>query len=85
MILELDGANKACLPMLPTKYADLYRLVMNKGIDTASTFTLEDRLALSGSVAGTTKALELQNGLLVFDDPNFGTRQQQNCFSRRYH
>lgn len=51
---------------------DFYKIEMNKGTDTTSTFTFKDDFTLNGptSGAGVDKALKLQNGKLILDDPN---------------
>lgn len=51
---------------------ELYKIEMNKGSDTTSTFTFEDYFTLNGptSGAGVDKALELQNGKLILNDPD---------------
>ena len=71
-ILELSGQGEHAFTNASTISPELYRIVMNKGIDTASTFTMRNTVALQGTSTGATKAVELQNGLLVFDHPNFG-------------
>ena len=71
-ILELIGDNEAVYERTGGSNSVLYRIVMNKGIDTAATFTLKNTFALRGTSTGATKAVELQNGLLIFDHPNFG-------------
>ena len=71
-ILELIGDNEAVYERTGGSNPVLYRIVMNKGIDTAATFTLKNTFALQGTNTGATKAVELQNGLLIFDHPNFG-------------
>ena len=71
-ILELSGEGKHAFTNASTISPELYRIVMNKGIDTASTFTMRNTIALQGTSTGATKAIELQNGLLIFDHPNFG-------------
>ncbi|WP_462319742.1 hypothetical protein, partial [Marinilabilia sp.] len=51
---------------------ELYRVELNKGADTTSTFIFEDNFTLTGptSGVGVDKALELQNGKLILNDPN---------------
>lgn len=71
-ILELTGEGNYAFTNASNITPEFYRVVMNKGADTASTFTFEDIFELRGPVAGTNKAVELQNGLLIFDDPDFG-------------
>ncbi|WP_026210659.1 T9SS type A sorting domain-containing protein [Flexithrix dorotheae] len=46
---------------------DLYRIIMNKGTDTTSTFTFNSEFTLSGSTNGSEKALELQAGNLILN------------------
>ena len=49
----------------------LYRALMNKGTDSTYSFTFNDDFNLTGSTSGSgqEKALELQNGKLVLNDP----------------
>jgi len=51
---------------------DLYKIEMDKGTDTASTFTFEDNFTLNGPTSGVgiPKAIKLQNGKLILNDPN---------------
>ena len=49
---------------------DFYRIVINKGVNQDSTFTFEDEFNLLGATDDTPKALELQNGTLILDDPD---------------
>lgn len=71
-ILELSGEGDHSFTNASGITPDLYRVVMNKGGDTTSTFTLKNVFTLSGTATGPTKALELKNGLLIFDYPDFG-------------
>jgi hypothetical protein len=72
VILELQGENNNSYYRTSTSVPDFYRVVMNKGSDQDSTFTFSDDFTLSGptSGAGVLKALELQNGTLILDDPD---------------
>ena len=67
--LELSGAGNYSFTNASSVTPDLYRVVMNKGVDTASTFIFHDRIVLNGPTAGVDKALTLENGLVIFDDP----------------
>ena len=71
-VLELSGQGNHSFTNASPISPELYRVVMNKGIDTASTFTLKNTFTLRGTSTGLTKAVELQNGLLIFDHPDFG-------------
>ena len=71
-ILELIGIEDGVYERTGGNNPELYRIVMNKGIDTSSTFTLKNTFTLQGTSTGPTKALELQNGLIIFDHPDFG-------------
>ncbi len=46
---------------------EFYRIVANKGTDITSTFEFADGFTLLGPTSGATKALELQNGLLILN------------------
>lgn len=48
--------------------AELYRLIVNKGTDQSSTFTIDNNFTLSASSSGVTKPLELQNGTLILNN-----------------
>lgn len=71
-VLELIGSDNGTYERTGGSNPSLYRIVMNKGIDTSSVFILENTVSLSGTSTGPTKALELQNGLLIFDHSDFG-------------
>ena len=46
---------------------EFYRIEVNKGTSKASSFEFADGFTLEGTTSGATKALELQNGLLVLN------------------
>ena len=69
--LELSGGGKYAFTNASSITPDLYRVVMNKGVDTASTFTFNNNIVLNGPTVGANKALTLENGLLIFNDPTF--------------
>ena len=68
VILELAGDTSARLYNAAT-IPNLYRIVMNKGGDQSLSFTFEDNFYLNGRTDTTNKAIELQNGTLVLNDP----------------
>ncbi len=72
VILELQGENSDSLYTTGGVVPDLYRIVLNKGSNQDSTFTFSNNFTLNGPTSGVdvSKALELQNGTLVLDDPN---------------
>lgn len=69
--LTLTGENDASYTRTSGDVPDLYRIIMNKGVDTTYTFTLNDDVLLSGPTNTTRKTLILQNGKIVFDDADF--------------
>ncbi len=46
---------------------DLYRIIMDKGVDTTNTFTFNTVFTLSGPTTSVPQAVELQNGKLIFN------------------
>jgi len=68
VILEFQGDNNQQYYRSSNNIPDLYRIVVNKGTDQINTFTFEDDFTLRGSTNGTTKAIELQNGILKLND-----------------
>ncbi len=68
-ILEITGTANASLTVTGGSTPDLFRLVMNKGTDITSTFSLNDPIVLNGTTNTATKAIELQKGLLIVNEP----------------
>ena len=68
--LELQGDGNMSYSRTSSSVPQLYRLITNKGNSTASSFTFNKSIVLSGSTsgAGVSKAVELQNGLLVLNN-----------------
>lgn len=71
VILELQGESDNNYTRTSTSTPDLYRVVMNKGIDQTYSFTFNDDFTLSNPTASI-QPIELQNGLLVINDTNIG-------------
>jgi hypothetical protein len=67
-ILEIAGSEDATFTSSTNQIAELYRIVVNKGSDTSSVFSANADFNLLGSSNGSTKALELQNGLFVVNN-----------------
>ena len=70
--LALKGKGDHTYSVYSGAIAGLHSLIMDKGTDTTSSFTFEDNFTLHGptSGAGVDKAIELQNGRLILNDPN---------------
>lgn len=70
--LTLTGESNSNYSVNSGQIASLYNLVIDKGTSQLSTFTFNNDFDLFGptSGAGVTKALELQNGTLILNDPN---------------
>lgn len=71
VILELKGTGSHSFTNNTSSVAELYRLIMNKGTDTTSSFTFNDDFNLNGSVATSTAdslAMVIQNGKLILDN-----------------
>jgi hypothetical protein len=70
--LFLDGNNSMTYNLINGTVPQLYRLVINKGISQATTarFNLDFVLNGPSSGAGIPKALELQNGTFIYNNPN---------------
>ena len=69
--LELKGEGTNTYTRTSTAVPQLYRLIMNKGTDATSSFIFDRHFTIGGLTNGASKAIELQNGLLVLDDTNF--------------
>ena len=71
VILELTGENSAQYTRTDDPAMELYRLVVNKQGTTSPSFIFNDDFTLNGptSGAGIPKALDLQNGNLILNDP----------------
>ena len=67
-ILELAGNNDGVLSSSTNQTPDLYRLVVNKGSDQNTTFTINDDFNLNATASGATKSIELQNGTLILNN-----------------
>jgi Secretion system C-terminal sorting domain len=63
--LELQGNTNNSFTNAGT--VTLSRIVMNKGNSIANSFTFNDTFTLTGTTNGVSKAIELQNGLLVLN------------------
>lgn len=68
--LELTGTGTHTFENDGTDALDIYRIIMDKGSDTTSTFTINSDLTLSADKTGTTetKPIVLENGLLTLND-----------------
>jgi hypothetical protein len=70
--LELTGesSNTFTNSYAASHTPQLYRIIMNKGTDTTYSFAFNNTFTLTGSTDGVDepKAVELENGLLIFDD-----------------
>ncbi|MCS7004084.1 MAG: hypothetical protein NZM38_02020 [Cytophagales bacterium] len=67
VVLEVAGASNTTMWSDTTATPDLYRLVVNKGSDTTSTFTANMNFNLLGAANGTIKPLVMQNGKFVMN------------------
>ena len=71
VILELTGETNSGLiaeTSVTSVVPELYRVVVNKGIDQTYSFSFDEDFSLNGSTNGTTKAVELQNGTLIINN-----------------
>lgn len=68
--LIINGESNNSLTNSGTGAVSLYRIIMNKGIDQTNSFTFNNNFILSGTTSGigVSKALELQNGTLIFNN-----------------
>ncbi len=69
VILKLNSTGSSSLDNLTNITPDLYRIIMNKGTDTTSSFTFNSDFTLNGQTSGigVEKAIKLQNGKLIFN------------------
>lgn len=64
--LELQGASSNSFSN--TGSVTLHRIIMNKGNNRSNVFSFNDNFSLTGSTNTATKAIEIQNGTLRFND-----------------
>lgn len=67
--LTLNGAESMTYTYADGDVPDLYRMIVNKGADQSTTAHLTGGFTLNGPTSGVAKALELQNGMLILDNP----------------
>ncbi len=65
--LELTGTGEHVLSNTAGVTVDMYRLLMNKGTDTTSTFTINTDITLSGDNTVEPQSIEFQNGKLILN------------------
>ncbi|GEM_PF-2241072 len=68
VILELNGETNSSFTSVNSNVADLFRVEMNKGTDTTSTFQIDVDLNLNGPNTASPQSLELQNGKLILNN-----------------
>lgn len=68
VILELFGEGQHTFTNTSAAVPDLYRVVMNKGSDTTSTFSIDDPIVINGDNTVEPPAVELQNGKLIINE-----------------
>ncbi len=68
-ILRLSNAGSQSFTNASSIIPDLYRVVMDKGSSNSSTFSIETDFNLNGLTDNTPKAVELQNGTLIMNNP----------------
>ncbi|MEO9873016.1 MAG: hypothetical protein ABJF63_21205, partial [Ekhidna sp.] len=66
-ILELAGTGQHAFTNTSSIVPELYRIVVNKGVDTTSTFSLDAPVLISGDNSVEPPAVELQNGKLIIN------------------
>lgn len=69
VILEVFGDTNGTFTST-NRELELYRLVVNKGVNRNTSFTFDDDVSLNGTTNGVIKALELQSGSLILNDAN---------------
>jgi hypothetical protein len=67
LTLQGDGNNNYTVKT--GNITNLYSLTVNKGSNQSSSFSFNSDFDLNGPTNGTTKAIDLQNGLLILNDP----------------
>ncbi|MGB0521333.1 MAG: T9SS type A sorting domain-containing protein [Flammeovirgaceae bacterium] len=68
MILELNTANTSTFTRAGNNVPDLYKLVMNKGTDTTSSFTIANEVTFPLPSDISAQPIEIRNGLLVLNN-----------------
>ncbi len=69
VILELNNNQNAIFTNATNNIPDFYRIVVNKGANQNASFSFNNNFVLNGATNGTSKAVELQNGTLILNDP----------------
>ncbi len=68
-ILELQGESDNSYSRTSTSEPQLYRIILNKGIDLTNTFSFNNSFSLNGTTnTSSDKALELLNGTFILND-----------------
>jgi len=70
VVLEVGGTTNTTMISDSTILPDLYRLVVNKGLDTTATFTSNINFNLLGAANGAVKPLVMQNGRFIMNHPS---------------
>lgn len=72
VILNLTGNGENTFSSSSGSTPDLYTLIINKGSDQSSSFTFNTEFNLNGPAINRSmnKAIDLQNGTLIFNDPD---------------
>ncbi|WP_185152716.1 beta strand repeat-containing protein, partial [Fulvivirga aurantia] len=68
-VIELELSSVGTNTFTNSGTAILHRVVMNKGNSKDNSFSFNDPFTLNGTSNGTTKAIKIQNGTLVLNDP----------------
>ncbi|MEQ9117076.1 T9SS type A sorting domain-containing protein [Fulvivirga sp.] len=67
-VIELELGGEGTNSFTNSGSVTLHRIIMNKGNSKDNTFSFEDSFTLNGLSNGSTKAIEIQNGTLIFND-----------------
>ncbi len=67
-VIELELRGEGTNTFTNSGSVTLHRIIMNKGNSKNNTFSFEDSFVLNGTSNGSTKAIEIQNGTLIFND-----------------
>lgn len=68
--INLQGATNNSMINLSGDVPQFHRILVNKGVNRSNTFTFENNFTLNGSTNGATKALVLNNGTIILNDPD---------------
>lgn len=76
--LTVSGEDSTSLTLTSGDTPQLYRLIVDKGSDTTSVFTLEDNVGFNAENTSYPQSIQLSSGKLIFNDPAINVQLADN-------